>query len=114
VSLFLSVVLFTSLSFFGYGFGCLFAKRMAVEFGRYGLSRLRALIGILEIAGAAGLLVGQALPWIGFLAACGLALLMVAGVAVRVRIRDTIVQTAPAALYAILSLYLAVGYFPLM
>lgn len=110
LSLFITVIVFTSLSFFIFGATCLFSARMRVEFDRYGLSRFRALTGVLEIAGALGLLVGMAYPAVGVLAACGLALLMSMGVAARVRIRDTIPQLLPATFYCALSVYLIFGY----
>ena len=72
---------------------------MRGEFARYGLPRHRHLVGLLEILGAGGLLAGQRLPWLGQLAAAGLALLMVLGVGVRIRIKDSLLQTLPALAY---------------
>jgi hypothetical protein len=105
-----AVAVFTSLSFFAYGGGCLFARGMKAEFDRYGLSRLRVLTGLLEIAGAVGVLIGLVVPTIGFIAASGLAMLMLGGVGVRVRIRDTFAQTLPAILYLMITLYLALSF----
>ena len=104
------VAVFTSLSFFAYGANCLFAGRMQAEFERYGLPRFRALTGLLEVIGALGLLFGLYVPVIGFIAAFGLALLMLMGFGVRLRIRDTVLQMLPAVLYFFLSIYLAFGY----
>lgn len=108
--LFATVAVLTGLSFLAYGGSCLFARRMRTEFERYGLARFRALTGLLEVAGALGLLIGLAVPVIGFLAACGLALLMLLGIGVRLRIRDTALQTLPAVLYLLLTVYLSYGY----
>lgn len=79
---------------------------MRTEFDRYGLARFRSLTGVLEILGAVGVLIGLTVPTIGFLAAAGLSLLMLGGFAVRLRIKDSFLQTLPSFLYLILTLYL--------
>ncbi len=84
---------------------------MQREYVRYGVSKFRNLVGGLQIAGALGLLVGFTLPLIGQLAAAGLALLMIAGVGVRIHIKDSLVQTLPAAIYFGLNAYLTVAGF---
>lgn len=91
------------ISFFVYGSRCLFAEAMVVEFERWGVPRLRHVTGSLELLGATGLLVGQWLPRVGVLSAAGLSLLMVCGLMVRLRIRDTLLQTLPAVIYLIVS-----------
>jgi len=81
------------------------------EFFRYGLAVFRPLVGTLQILGAAGLLVGFLIPGLGRLAAGGLALLMFLGVVTRIRIRDTFLQTTPAAFYCLLNAWIClVGY----
>lgn len=84
---------------------------MRGEFARYGLSNQRYFVGILQMAGGCGLLVGNYLPWIGQLAAGGLTLLMLLGVGVRIKIKDTFIQTTPALAYFVLNLYLCVAAF---
>lgn len=105
-NLFLIVLLFSSLSFLCYGLGILLLPRMRMEFARYGLARMRRLTGLLELAGAAGLLVGLRQPWIGAAAAGGLCLLMVLGFFVRLKIGDGVVRGLPALIYALINLYL--------
>lgn len=82
--------------FLFYGLGCLFSQQMVVEFERFGLSRFRRLTGALEVLGALGLLVGYGIPPLDIVASAGLSLLMVLGVATRVRVRDPFVQMLPA------------------
>jgi hypothetical protein len=108
VSALAAVAAFVSLSFLGYGATCLFSNRMAAEFERYRLARWRTLVGLLEVAGALGVLAGLMVPIVGLLAASGLSILMLGGVGVRLRIRDGFVQTLPAATYLALTLYLTV------
>jgi len=103
-----AVAVFTSLSFLAYGVSCLVSAGMKAEFQRYGLARFRVLTGGLEIAGSLGVLIGLLVPLIGFLAAGGLTLLMIGALGVRIRIRDSLRQTLPSALYLALTLYLTI------
>lgn len=84
---------------------------MKREYVRYGVPHFRTLIGGLQIAGGLGLIVGLTLPLIGQFAAIGLAALMLAGVGLRIHIRDSLIQTLPAGLYFVLNAYLAVAGF---
>ncbi|NNM33956.1 MAG: hypothetical protein HKO53_12855 [Gemmatimonadetes bacterium] len=80
-----------------YGLQCLFADGMVDEFERYGLTRFRKLTGALEVLGAVGLAAGYFVPFLTALSASGLALLMLLGLAVRIRVRDSTIQMLPAA-----------------
>lgn len=80
---------------------------MRREYDRYGLAAFRSLVGSLQLLGAMGLLVGLHTPWIGQLSAGGLALLMLCGVGVRIKIKDSVLQTVPAFAYMLLNAYLA-------
>ncbi len=84
---------------------------MKREFARYGLPGQRVLVGILQLAAALGLLAGFMEPWIGRAAAGGLALMMLVGVLVRIRIKDTLLQTSPAFFYLVLDAYLCFAAF---
>jgi hypothetical protein len=54
------------------------------------------LIGLLELAGVAGVLVGLVWPPIGIAAAIGLALLVLGAIVFHVRASDSVADTAPA------------------
>lgn len=108
--MFSALVLFTSISFLCYGVSCLLTSRMQQEFHRFGLARYRCLTGVLQLVGAMGVLAGLALPALGCVAAAGLALLMLLGFGVRLKIRDGLVQSSPALFYLGVNLYLAVGF----
>jgi hypothetical protein len=69
---------------------------MKAEFERYGLARFRILVGVLECLGALGLLVGYFNRPVLVLAAAGLMLTMLLGIATRIRIGDSLVRTLPA------------------
>ena len=91
------------ISFLIFGTRCLCSEAMVREFDRWRVPNLRHITGILEILGALGLVAGQWLPWVGLMSAGGLSLLMLCGLAVRVRVRDSFLHTLPAVLYLIAS-----------
>jgi uncharacterized membrane protein YkgB len=84
---------------------------MEEEFARYPLRLHRFLVGALQGAAGIGLLAGLVEPWMGRAAAAGLALMMLAAVGVRIRIKDTPVQTLPALLFLALNAYLCLAGF---
>ena len=102
---------FSAISFFAFGGACFVSGYMRGEFARYGLSSQRHFVGLLQIMGACGLIAGTQIPWLGQLAAAGLALLMLVGVGVRIRIKDGFLQTLPALGYLALSVYLYLAAF---
>lgn len=79
---------------------------MNQEFIRYGLSRFRILTGCLEFLGGVGLAVGFYYSDIIYLISSGgLTVLMLLGSGVRIKIKDSLLQTLPA-----LSLFLINGF----
>ncbi len=106
-----SLILFSALSFFGYGTACFFSARMNQEFERYRLGSQRILVGALQIVASLGLVAGLSQPWMGRSAAAGLALMMLVAVGVRIRIKDSSLQTTPALFYLLLNAYLCFAAF---
>jgi hypothetical protein len=104
----LILLAFSFSSFLFFGTACLTSRRMQEEFERYGLSRFRATVGIFQLIGAAGLAIGVWYEWIAVISSAGLTVLMAMGVGVRVKIRDSFLQTAPALFYTILNGYLCI------
>lgn len=80
---------------------------MVVEFERYQLPQFRKLIGVLEVIGGIGQLLGIWLAPVGFLASLGLTLLMICGVWARWRIKDPVIAFLPAVLLGLLNGVLA-------
>jgi uncharacterized membrane protein YkgB len=101
-----ALIYFSALSFLAYGTGCFTSRYLASEFVRYGFSRQRPLIGILQICGAASLLAGLWFPPLGKAGSAGLALMMLVAILVRIRIRDSFLQTVPAILYCLINSWL--------
>ncbi len=80
------------------------ATHFGIPWARY------RLIGVLELAGAAGVLVGFALTILGAAAAVGLTLLMIAAVATHRRAGDGLGQMAPPGVLGVISAVAAVLY----
>lgn len=100
------LVLFSSLSFLGYGIAYFTSSKMKSEFIRFRLHRLGTLTAVLEISGAIGLLVGLMFNFILLISSGGLALLMILGVAVRLRVKDSFWALSPALFFLGLNLYI--------
>lgn len=105
------LIIFSAISFLGFGSACIGSPNMKREFKRYHLAAWRPLIGVLQLAAAAGLLAGLNQPWTGRAAAGGLAMMMLAGVGVRIRIQDRLVRMLPALFYLALNAYLCAAAF---
>ncbi len=101
-----AIIVFSALSFLGYGAGCFTSRHLQKEFVRFGLSTLRKLIGFLQICGSLGLIAGLWFPILGKAGSGGLALMMLLAILVRIKIRDGFLRTTPAILYFLLNGYL--------
>ena len=106
-----ALILCSALSFLGYGAACFLSNSLKGEFARYGFGSQRMLIGGLQMCAAVGLLAGLSQPWLGRAAAAGLALMMLVAVGVRIRIKDSLLQTTPALFYLVLNTYLGLAAF---
>jgi uncharacterized membrane protein YphA (DoxX/SURF4 family) len=102
------LALISGLSFLRYGVEILFRIRMRQEFARYGMPKVRILVGVMEMLGGVGVLLGLAVAPVGALAAAGLTLLMVLGLIVRIKIRDAPHLMIPAAVLAAVNAALVV------
>lgn len=102
-----AILLFTALSFLGYGLSCLFSPHMIVEFQRYGVPQFRRLTGVLQVLAAVGLFMGLLVPWVAGVAAAGLALQMACGLAVRIKIGDAWYLCLPAGAFFLICTWLA-------
>jgi uncharacterized membrane protein YphA (DoxX/SURF4 family) len=64
-------------------------------------------VGVLQLAGSAGLLVGFWFRPLALFAAGGLALMMLVAIGARIQARDSVIAMLPAAAYCCLNLYIA-------
>jgi|TARA_B110000908_G_C10258797_1_gene457571 hypothetical protein len=99
-------ILISSFSFFGYATSYFTSPHMKKEFIRFGLERLGLLTIILEFIGAVGLIVGLKFNSILIVSSLGLSLLMLVGLIVRIRLKDTLWISLPALFYMGLNAYI--------
>jgi hypothetical protein len=107
-----TLIWFSGLAFIYFGINCFYSKFIVSEFIRYGLARFRRLTGVLQIVGALGLLIGlYVYPLLLLLSSIGLALLMLAGFIVRIKIKDNFLKSSPAVMFAAINLIIAIKTF---
>jgi uncharacterized membrane protein YphA (DoxX/SURF4 family) len=99
-------ILISSLSFLAYGVSYFTSPHMKKEFKRFGLEKIGLLTIILELIGAIGLIIGFIFNPILIMSSLGLALLMLVGVIVRIRLKDSMLITLPALFYMVLNTYI--------
>ncbi len=104
-------ILGSSLAFLTYGTLCLVTSSMQAEFKRFGLEHLRTLTGVLEVLGGVGLLVGLKWPFALRLSSAGIALLMIAGLLVRIKVGDGWLLCLPAFALLLLNVFILMKSF---
>lgn len=102
-------VIFSSISFFAYGISYFTSHHMKSEFKRFKLEKLGLFTIVLEFLGAAGLLLGLKFNPILIISSGGLSLLMLLGVAVRIKLKDSLLIALPALFYMGLNAYIFLG-----
>jgi|TARA_B110000259_G_C13822194_1_gene325157 hypothetical protein len=99
-------ILISSLSFFAYAISYFTSPHMKKEFKRFGLEKIGLLTIILEFIGATGLIVGLKFNPILTISSFGLALLMIFGLIVRIKLKDSVWISLPALFYMGLNTYI--------
>ena len=79
---------------------------MIIEFERYRMPQYRIVTGVLQILASLGLLAGFFETWFAVISSIGLSLQMLFGIAVRIRIKDSFVQTTPALFFCLINLFI--------
>lgn len=100
------LIIVSAISFLYYGFTFFTNSGMQEEFIRYNLDQFRKLIGCLQLLGGAGLLMGLFWRPIVVIASGGLALLMLIGFGVRVKMKDGFLQSLPSFIFMVLNSYI--------
>jgi len=100
------LVVVSGLSFLAYGIAYFVTPHLKKEFIRYGLEKTGKLVAVLEILGATGLMVGFLNQAILLVSSGGLALLMLMGVLVRIRIKDSLAAMLPALFFLAINAYI--------
>jgi len=103
-TLFLLLVLVSGISFIIYGSLLLISPQMRNEFNRFGLEKFATLTGALELLGGIGMLVGLKFGFILIISSGGLALLMLLGFGVRLKMKDGFWASFPSFFFMTLNL----------
>jgi len=90
----------------GYGIAYFISPQMKGEFKRFGLEKAGTLTAVLELLGAAGLLVGLKFHLILLVSSGGLSILMLFGIAIRIMVKDSLWVSLPALFFMILNSYI--------
>ena len=107
MTLFNFLILFSSVSFFFYGLSSFFNSFMIDEFIRYRIPQFRKLTGWFQLLGSLGIIIGFWVDNLQVLSTIGLSLMMLFGVAVRIKIKDNLIKILPAVFYCLLNAYLS-------
>ncbi len=99
-------ILGSSLSFFAYVISYFISPHMKNEFKRFELENLGLFIIFLELSASAGLIIGLIFKPILLISSFGLALLMLLGLVVRIKLKDNIWISLPALFYMLLNTYI--------
>jgi hypothetical protein len=100
------LILFSSLSFFAYSLSYFLHPHMKSEFRRFNLEKVGLLAVVLQLLGASGLIVGLRINPILIISSGGLATLMLLGLVVRVRLKDSLVVSIPALVLCVVNGYI--------
>ena len=105
------LILISAVLFISYGISCIYFQSLKAEFQRYGLSKYRKLVGLLEVLGGLGQILGLALynPLLLLSSFC-LMLLMCCGVFVRAKMGDPFYQWIPAFFLLLLNGLIVIKY----
>ena len=100
---FLTIVLFTGISFIAYGINSFISQRMKKEFKRWGLENKQKTIAFSQLLGGTSLLLGLEWKTILVLSSAFLAGMILVAIGVRIKIKDNISDILPAFAYLVLS-----------
>lgn len=104
--LFIICVLISSFSFLAYAVSYFIKPHMKNEFKRFNLEKLGFLTIVLEILGASGLLLGLFFKPVLLIASGGLAILMLLGLMLRLKLKDSLWVSLPALFFMGLNAYI--------
>ena len=82
------------------------SAQMKNEFKRFRLEKVGILTAVLELLEAMGLLIGLKIQFVLLISAMGLATLMFLGVAVMVKVKDSLAISLPALSFMVLNIFI--------
>jgi len=102
------LILISGVAFLFYGVTVFTNSSMKDEFERYGLDQFRKLVGLLQVLGGSGLMVGLAWQPALIAASGGLTLLMMIGFGVRIKMKDGFWESMPSFIFMLLNGYICI------
>ncbi|ASU34333.1 DoxX family protein [Mucilaginibacter xinganensis] len=100
------LTIISAASFIYYGISFFTNSGMEEEFRRYNLDKFRKFIGVLQLLGGSGLLAGLFWQPGLIISSGGLALLMLVGFGVRVKMKDGLLASMPSFIFMLLNSYI--------
>ena len=97
------MVLFISISFIFYSLNSIFSKKMKDEFTRWGFHNYRILISFTQLLCSFFLLLSFYYPFLVIYCSSIFFIMMLGAIFVRIRIKDSFLDTLPALLYFFLN-----------
>ena len=94
---------FSAISFIFYGILSFSSNIMKSEFKRWGISQFRVIVGIAQLSGGIGLIIGFYLPVFILLSSFGLSILMLLGFILRIMVKDGVLKSLPSLFYFLLN-----------
>jgi|TARA_B110000971_G_C19942302_1_gene469334 hypothetical protein len=98
--------LFSSFSFIFYGLMSFFSLEMKKEFKRWNISQFRVIVGIAQLIGGIGMIIGFYIPVFTLLASFGLSILMLLGFILRVMVKDGVLKSLPSLFYFLINSFI--------
>jgi hypothetical protein len=106
------IIALNALFFLFYGLQSLNSKMMIEEFRRFGMSDFqRKQTGILQLLASAGLIGGFLFPYTGLLASAGLSVMMLVAFIVRLKIKDSLLQSLPSFLFMLINTWITFAFY---
>ena len=101
---YIAFILISAFSFFFYSVRSIFSSHMISEYSRWGLERARIFISLLQFFSALFLIIGLWNLYILLISSFFLTIMMIFAILVRIKIRDSFLDSVPAVFYALLNL----------
>tara|TARA_B110000003_G_C16561286_1_gene500514 strand:- start:1 stop:342 length:342 start_codon:yes stop_codon:yes gene_type:complete len=105
------LVLVSACSFFFYSARSFYSKNMIAEYSRWGLGKFRILISLLQIFAGIALIIGFYNFKLLILTSFLLVVMMICAIIVRIKIKDSFVDSLPAIFYAALNFIICYSTF---
>lgn len=108
------IELFSSFSFILYGLLSFFSLEMKKEFERWGISQFRIVVGLAQLIGGIGLIIGFYLPVLTLLSSFGLSILMLLGFILRIMVKDGVLKSSPSLFYFLINSIIFFNFFKII